>query len=275
MITQLKKQKELNTKEFDNRIYGVVTAIVTNNKDPEGLARIKVKFPWMGEAKDKESNWARIATFMAGKERGAYFLPEVEDEVLIAFENGDVNYPYMIGALWNGKDKPTEKNDDDKNNIRSFTSRSGHKITFDDTKDKEVLEIMDKSEKRKITFNVKDKFIEILNEEGKGEIKIKAKGKFSIETEDELEIKVKKNLTIKVDKDLKIEANKIELKSKTAMKFDAGSKLDMASKAPMKIESKATLDLKASAVANIKASGPLTLESSAIASLKGSITKLG
>jgi uncharacterized protein involved in type VI secretion and phage assembly len=275
MITQLKTYKELHIKESENRIFGVVTAIVTKNKDPDNMARIKVKFPWMGEAKDKESNWVRIASLMGGKERGDYFIPEIDDEVLIAFENGDVNYPYMIGALWNGKDTPTEKNDDDKNNIRSFTSRSGHKITFDDTKDEEILEIMDKSEKRKITFNVKDKFIEIINEEGKGEIKIKAKGKFSIETEDELSIKVKKNLNIKVDKDLVIEAQNIKMKSKMATKIESGSKLDLASKAPMKLESKATLDVKASAVLNVKASGPVKVESSAIASLKGSITKIG
>jgi len=275
MLTQLKHYKESNLHEFEHKIYGVVSAIVTNNKDTDGLARIKVKFPWMGEAKDKESNWVRIATLMAGNERGSYFIPEIDDEVLIAFENGDINSPYMIGALWNGKDKPTDNNDDDKNDRRSITSRSGHKLLFDDKDGEEVLELMDKSEKRRITLKIKDKCIEIHNEEDKGEIKIFSKGKMSIESEDELEIKVKKDMKIKVEKDLKIEANNIEMKSKAATKLDAGSKFDAASKAPMKLESKATLDIKASAVANVKASGPLNLESSAIASLKGSMTKLG
>ena len=79
---------------------GVVVGIVVDNKDPEGHYRIKVKYPWVSEsdtkytdAKDDEdfrSNWCRVATFMAGKERGAFWLPEVDDEVLVAFEHGDV-----------------------------------------------------------------------------------------------------------------------------------------------------------------------------------------
>ena len=62
--------------------------------------------------------WARIATLMAGKERGTYFIPEVGDEVLVAFEHGDIHYPYIIGSLWNGKEKPFETNSDGKNNLR-------------------------------------------------------------------------------------------------------------------------------------------------------------
>src|SRR5947209_79025 len=73
------------------RYYGVAFAIVTNNSDPEGLARVKVALPWMGEA--AESDWARVVTPMAGPERGAYFLPEVDDEVLVAFEQGSPAAP--------------------------------------------------------------------------------------------------------------------------------------------------------------------------------------
>src|SRR2546426_9457473 len=84
----------------EKKLYGVVAGIVTNNEDPDGLGRVKIRFPWLSE--DNESWWARIAAPMAGKERGAYFLPEVDDEVLVAFEHGDVNFPYVLGALWNG-----------------------------------------------------------------------------------------------------------------------------------------------------------------------------
>ncbi len=132
-----------------NRIAGVVIAIVIDNKDPEGRYRVKVKYPWVLESSSKYtdkaddadfvSNWARIATFGAGSKggsdfRGAFFLPEVDDEVLVAFEHGDLRRPVVIGNLWNGVDKPIHDNNaqDGKNNYRSFRSRSGHIITFHD-----------------------------------------------------------------------------------------------------------------------------------------------
>jgi len=89
---------------------GVMVAIVTNNKDPDGMGRVKLKLPWLSD--DYESDWARIATLMAGPERGVYFLPEVDDEVLIAFEHGDIRRPMVLGCLWNGVDAPPITNDD-------------------------------------------------------------------------------------------------------------------------------------------------------------------
>lgn len=125
-----------------DRIYGVMVAIVTNNDDPEQLARVKVTYPWRGSS--DESHWARLALLSAGNGRGSYFLPEVDDEVLVAFENGDINHPYVIGSLWNGKDKPPEKNDGGKNDKRVIKSRSGHQIMFNDEDGKESLTLQTK-----------------------------------------------------------------------------------------------------------------------------------
>ena len=86
----------------DNKIEGIVLGIVTNNQDELKQGRVKIKFPWLGEG--DETYWARIATFMAGNEMGAFFLPEVGDEVIVAFDHGDINYPYVLGALWNGQE---------------------------------------------------------------------------------------------------------------------------------------------------------------------------
>jgi uncharacterized protein involved in type VI secretion and phage assembly len=129
--------------EEQKKNYGVVIGIVTNNKDPNLLGRVKLKFPWRDSS--DESSWARVATLMTGNDRGTYFLPEVGDEVLVSFDHGDITQPYVIGALWNGKDKPPEKNADGKNNTRMIKSRSGHKIIFSDEQQLEKVAIQTKS----------------------------------------------------------------------------------------------------------------------------------
>jgi uncharacterized protein involved in type VI secretion and phage assembly len=121
--------------------FGVVVGRVVNNKDTEGLGRVKVKFDWLSDL--NESAWARIAAPMAGNDRGMYFLPEVDDEVLVVFAHGDVRFPYVIGALWNGVDKPPADNADGANDVRVIKSRSGHVIRLDDTDGKEKIEIVD------------------------------------------------------------------------------------------------------------------------------------
>jgi uncharacterized protein involved in type VI secretion and phage assembly len=118
------------THESGGYAKGVALALVTQNKDPEGLGRVKLRFPW--ESQPRESDWARCAVPMAGKDRGTYFLPEIGDEVLVAFEREDMRFPYVLGALWNGQDKPPESNSNGQNDRRVIKSRSGHKLTFDD-----------------------------------------------------------------------------------------------------------------------------------------------
>ncbi|WP_458210352.1 phage baseplate assembly protein V [Haladaptatus sp. NG-SE-30] len=115
----------------NDAIRGVANGIVTDNKDPDGMGRVKLTFPWRAE--DGESYWARMATTMAGTERGTYFLPEVGDEVLVAFEDGNIHYPYVLGALWSSEERPPEDNADGKNDVRTIRSRSGHEITLNDS----------------------------------------------------------------------------------------------------------------------------------------------
>ncbi|VVB91598.1 Uncharacterised protein [uncultured archaeon] len=167
-------------RRHDSKMNGVVVGIVTDNKDPDGLGRIKVKIPRISG--EEESNWARVISFMAGKERGAFYLPEVDDEVLLAFEYGDINIPYVIGSLWNGKDKPPITNDDGKNNFRIIKSRSGHIIRLDDTDGKEKIEIIDKTEKNMIVIDSKDNKISLTSEK---DIEISApNGKVTINAKD-------------------------------------------------------------------------------------------
>jgi uncharacterized protein involved in type VI secretion and phage assembly len=128
------------------RLNGVAIGIVSDNHDPDGLGRVKVRMPWL--ASDAESHWAKIATLYAGADRGSFWLPEVEDEVLLAFEHGDVNHPYVIGALWNTQSKPPEDNADGRNNIKLIRSRSGHAVTLSDKAGSETVEIRSKGGSR-------------------------------------------------------------------------------------------------------------------------------
>ncbi len=154
---------------------GVAIALVTDNHDPEGLGRVKIKYPWLGDS--DESNWARVVSPMAGNGRGLFMIPEIDDEVLVAFEQGSMNVPYILGGLWNGKDKPPETNSDGKNNHRTIKSRSGHTIRLNDTDGSEKIEIVDKTGENRIVIGSSDNTMTI---EAKGDITIKAGGKLSL-----------------------------------------------------------------------------------------------
>ena len=143
----------------DDRFFGVTIGIVTNNKDPDGLGRVKTSLPWMAD--QVESDWARVVTPMAGAGRGIYFLPEVNDEVLVAFEHGNPDTPYVLGGLWNGKDKPPESNSDGKNDRRAIRSRSGNVIRLSDTDGDAKIEIIDSSGKNTIVISAKNNSITI------------------------------------------------------------------------------------------------------------------
>ena len=145
------------------RVYEAVIALVTDNKDPEKIGRVKVKYP--GFSDTDTSWWAPIVMLGAGKNRGWFYIPEVDDEVLILFEHGDMNRPLVVGALWNGKDKPADKNPGG-NPRRVIKSRQGSKITFDDDKNQLIIE--DGTGNGKITFDAEKN--KILIEAIKGDV---------------------------------------------------------------------------------------------------------
>jgi phage protein D len=229
-------------------IPGVVVGVVTNVTDPDDLGRVKVKFPWIAD--DQESHWARIASPMAGNGRGFMFLPEVNDEVLVAFEHGDPGRAYVVGHLWNGKDLPPKKNSEvsaqGKVNLRIIKSRSGHTITLDDTQGSEKIEIVDKTTKNKITFESSSNKISIISE---ADVVITAKGKAEITATG----------------DCSIEAQNAKITAKQAGSITANGKLTLKGSQGVDIQG-AQINIKADATAEFSASGPLTL--------KGAIVKI-
>ena len=185
--------------ETPGRTTGVVVGIVVDNKDPQGEGRVKIKLPGLTDA--ETALWARVATLMAGPQRGALFLPEVGDEVLAAFEWGDMMRPYILGCLWNGKDKPPDANADGKNNLRMLKSRSGHIIRLDDTNGSEKIEIIDKTGKNSLTFDAAQNTITLKSDKdivlnaARGMIKLTAQS-IEISTTEAAKVEAKGGLTL-------------------------------------------------------------------------------
>jgi uncharacterized protein involved in type VI secretion and phage assembly len=126
---------------WGGRWYGVMPALVTDIKDPDGQGRVKVTLPWSPDAAGQRYEaWARIATLFAGDKRGSWFIPEVDDEVLVAFEQGDPRRPFVLGGLWNGRDAAPESMDGaGRNDKKVIRSRNGVKVTLDDKDGQERL----------------------------------------------------------------------------------------------------------------------------------------
>ena len=208
LFAMLQKAQE-TASTGDAKMFGVEVAIVTNVKDDQKLGRIKVCFPRLPGK--PESDWIRVAQPAAGAGRGFYWLPHVNDEVLIGFERGEAHRPYVVGSLWNGKDKPMKDAYHDENLIMMIQTKSGHQIILDDTKDGEKIIIADKSGKRTMTFDVKNK--KFLVEAKEGDIELHAAKKIILSCED-LEIKTKKTGKIDIGTtfDLKV-ADKANIKA--------------------------------------------------------------
>ena len=120
---------------------GVLTARVTNIKDPEGRGRVKVSLLGTGALRGfGRQVWARVATLVAGNDRGSWFIPEVGDEVLVAFENGDAGRPVVLGALWSADASPPAVMDaQGRNNKKLIRLRSGIELAFSDKDGEEAI----------------------------------------------------------------------------------------------------------------------------------------
>jgi uncharacterized protein involved in type VI secretion and phage assembly len=197
----------------------VVTAIVTNNNDPEDQGRVKLKYPWL--ANDVESDWARVVGAGAGQERGFYCLPEVNDEVLVAFEHGDVNRPLVLGGLWNGVDAPAvpvgQAIRDGKVHTRAFRTRSGHTLTLvDDAEAKVQLEtsgghsLLLDDENTLIELKTSGGVVLTLND-ADGSVTVACQGKLSLEAQQDISLKAGTALNLEASGRVVVKGATIEL----------------------------------------------------------------
>ncbi len=207
-------------------INGVVVALVTDNNDPNNGARVKLKFPWLDD--NYESDWARITQLGAGPDSGAHFIPEVNDEVLVAFEFGDIRRPYVIGSLHNGQDKPklgTGLFDNGKVKRRGFVSRKGHQFIFFDDASKTGIAFISSDGKLKISLN-----------ETNSEIHISSQGKVHVESQQDMTLESGANLNLKAGQGLKLEAGTdLKLKASSAASLEGGSQVEVKASGQLKI----------------------------------------
>ena len=180
-----------------------LVGIVTDNNDPEKWGRVKVKFPTLTE--DHASNWARVVGIGAGNNRGFDCLPEINDEVLVGFEHGDIHRPYVIGGVWNGQDRPPELVTDsiqgDRVRLRTFKTRTGHIFQF-------VEE--DKGGSKAGVYLKTTKGHEVKLNDSQQKIEIKTKGGHEIIMDDRgstIDIKSTANLSIKAQGNIEIKAD--------------------------------------------------------------------
>jgi uncharacterized protein involved in type VI secretion and phage assembly len=158
------------------RWYGVYPALVSDIKDPDGQGRIKITLPWSPDTgSGRYEAWGRVATLMGGNNRGSWFIPDVNDEVLVVFEGGDPKRPYIIGGLWNGSDAPPASMDGAGNNyLKVLRSRNGVKITLDDTDGQEKL-ILETPGGQKMTMKDGPGSVEIVDSNGNS-VKLETSG---------------------------------------------------------------------------------------------------
>lgn len=156
--------------------YGVYPALVSDIRDPESIGRVKITLPWSPDnGGERYEVWARVATLMGGSKRGSWFVPDVNDEVLVVFEAGDVRRPYVIGGLWNGGDPPPESMDGAGKNFKKvLRSRNGVKVTLDDHDGQEQF-VAETPGGQKLTLKDGPGSVEIADSNGNS-IKMEASG---------------------------------------------------------------------------------------------------
>jgi phage protein D len=246
------------------KIDGVVVGLVTNLNDPERLGRVKVKFPWMVDDSgiEIESTWAKVSSPMAGQDKkGFYYLPEVEDEVLLAFEHVDINRPYVVGTLWNTKDQPPKGNSDVLQNgkvaERIIRSRLGHELVFDDSENKPSVTVTTNGgHKILLDDTTSGPKIELTTAGGHKVILDDSPGKASIQIVDQSGTN-----SITIDS----VGQTVALKAANALRLEAATII---------LAAQAAIAMSAPGGGTLEADGPISVQSKAAVSIQGPVVRI-
>lgn len=196
---------------------GIVTAL---QDDPDGEDRIKVRLPLVSDS--EEGVWARVATLDAGDERGTFFRPEIDDEVVVGFLDGDPRFPVVLGQCHSSA-KPAPETAKDDNHVKGYVSRSKIKLTFDDDKKVVTLETPGGN---KLTLSDDEKTASLVDQNG---------NKVTLD-DGGITLESTKDLTLKASGDVKLEGTNVECKSQANFKAEGQSGADVKSSGTLTIK---------------------------------------
>ena len=222
----------------------LVVGVVTNNTDPDKLGRVKVQFP--GVAADEESAWARVVSVGAGGGRGLQVVPDVNDEVLVGFEHGDLGRPLVLGGLWSAKNAHPLHTTSGAKGGAVWQTRSGHLMTMSDGE------------------SPAERYVRLALHTGKTSLRLGEDGS-SLDTEKDLTVTGEAAITVSAKKDVTIEANSITLKARSKLVLEGKAGVEIKSSGPVQVQG---------VTAEIKGQSKVAVEGGAMAELKGAIVKI-
>lgn len=257
VIDDITEKQVLKTDTGDNRIFGVVVGQVAKNYDQNMPGRVCVTVP----TRDKDANelkWARVAMPSGGSQWGHYFLPEVGDQVLLVFEQGNIEKPYVIGCIPKDRDNILKKTADEKNQYKKIVTKNGNTIYFEDNSegegDKDKIKIVTAKGTHRIELDNENNVILISDKKGKNHIQMKTES-------GAMEIAVEKKLTVKVGDNIELTMNgnngTVQLES-TKLRVKTSGNINLQSNGNTELEA-ASISAEANAMLKLKSSGSVSV----------------
>ncbi|MBQ7680053.1 MAG: hypothetical protein IJT34_09425 [Butyrivibrio sp.] len=265
IMDDIAKRQVEKTDTGDNRIFGLVVGQVTNNYNEDMPGRVCVQI----FTRDEEANellWARVAMPSSGPKWGHYFLPEIGDEVLVGFEQGNIERPYILGCIPRDNDQFLTKSVDEKNQIKRIVTKHGSTIRFEDNADddngeKDKIYIDTAGTTHRVELDNEKHTILVSDKDGANKILIQTesnKGNIQIKTEKKLTIEVGDNITLTMNGSngtVELSANKINLKAQDSMKLEANSRAEITS---------GNTSVTGNSMTKLESSGPVTISGTPI-----------